>query len=355
MNPLRELKSYRFRAERESSWLELEGLIGRVEQRGVSTLGPDELFALPRLYRAALSSLSVARAISLDQNLVSYLESLCARAYVCVYGTRKRGLRALLSWLGTGFPTLVYGLRRQLWIAIALIVLGVAAGYALTAADPERFYSFVDPAMAGGRGPTSSREELASVLFDPASTSGGTLTLFASFLFSHNAKIGILCFALGFLAGAPTTLLLFVNGLTLGAMIAVHVPQDLGVEFLAWVLGHGVTELLAVALCGAAGLALGGSLVFPGEHSRLDSLAVRGRKAGAVAAGAVLLFFVAALLEGFFRQLVTSTAARAAVATGTGVFWLAYFWSGRRGHVREQHAATAATARQALGEAAAAP
>ena len=40
------------------------------------------------LYRAALSSLSVARATSLDQALIDYLEALCARAYFFVYGAR---------------------------------------------------------------------------------------------------------------------------------------------------------------------------------------------------------------------------------------------------------------------------
>ena len=48
----------------------------------------EELLAIPVLYRATLSSLSVARATSLDHSLIDYLESLSTRAYFFVYGAR---------------------------------------------------------------------------------------------------------------------------------------------------------------------------------------------------------------------------------------------------------------------------
>ncbi len=79
------IKSYRFRQEREADWLRLESLLGRVEKGSIASLTDEELLAIPVLYRAALSSLSVARAISLDHNLLDYLESLSARAYFLVY------------------------------------------------------------------------------------------------------------------------------------------------------------------------------------------------------------------------------------------------------------------------------
>ncbi|MCA9513651.1 MAG: hypothetical protein KC635_01795, partial [Myxococcales bacterium] len=58
------LKSFEFRREREAQWRELEQLVDRVEGRGLGALSAEELHRLPSLYRAALSSLSVARAIS---------------------------------------------------------------------------------------------------------------------------------------------------------------------------------------------------------------------------------------------------------------------------------------------------
>jgi uncharacterized membrane protein SpoIIM required for sporulation len=92
-----------------------------------------------------------------------------------------------------------------------------------------------------------------------------------------------------------------------------------------------VTELSAVALCGAAGLALGQALVFPGLQDRRAALATRGREAAALALGAVGMLFVAALTEGIFRQRVHSVPVRYAVAGAFAAFWALYFsLAGRR-------------------------
>ncbi|MFZ2030417.1 MAG: stage II sporulation protein M, partial [Vitreimonas sp.] len=75
------LRSLRFRLEREATWERLEKLLSRVEGRSPQSLSDEDMLAIPALYRATLSSLSVARATSLDQALVDYLEALSARAY----------------------------------------------------------------------------------------------------------------------------------------------------------------------------------------------------------------------------------------------------------------------------------
>ena len=89
------LKSQRFRQEREADWRRLERLIGKVEKGGIADLSDEDILAAPVLYRSALSALSVARATSLDRGLIDYLETLCARAYFFVYGSRET-LRCLL-------------------------------------------------------------------------------------------------------------------------------------------------------------------------------------------------------------------------------------------------------------------
>ena len=112
--------------------------------------------------------------------------------------------------------------------------------------------------------------------------------MFAAFLFTHNSKVGMLCFALGFAAGVPVIYLLFTTGLSLGALAALYETRGLGPELWAWVLPHGVTELSAVCLCGAAGMVIGSSLVFPGRHTRLRNLALHGREVALLAVGAVV-------------------------------------------------------------------
>jgi len=318
------LRSFEFRREREASWRELEDLVKRVEKRGLQRLDAHELQRLPTLYRSALSSLSVARAISLDKNVTQYLEGLSTRAYFAIYCRRRFLGHTVLHFFRETFPQSLRRIRWAFMLALGVFLLGVTAGFVLTEDDPTRYYSFVDDSMAGGRNPDSTREELLEVLYTKED-SATALTSFATFLFTHNARIGLLCFAVGFVAGVPVLLVLFANGTTLGAMWAVHAMKGLGSDFIAWVLPHGVTELLAVIICGAAGLSMGYGLVFPGRFRRLDNLAIRGRHGGSLAVGAVFLFFVAALIEGVFRQLVTDVGTRVTVISLTFAMWLAYF------------------------------
>lgn len=332
MSAPRQMRSVEFRREREATWRALEDLIAAADQRGVRTLSADQLARLPHLYRAALSSLSVARSISLDRALTGYLESLVGRAYFVVYGTRQHLRRQIADFAAWRLPATV---RRAKWhlAAAALITAAAAiAAFHLTFADLDYYYAFVGD-MAQGRTPASSTAELRDGLYHTESGSG-VLTTFAASLFSHNARIGILAFATGFVAGLPTLLLLFYNGLVLGAFAALYHARGLSVDLWAWLLPHGVTELLAVVLCGAAGFLLAQALVFPGARTRMDALRDRGRAAAVIVIGAVLMLFIAGGIEGVFRQTVTSVPIRYAVAGSTAAWWIYYF--GFVGRARER-------------------
>ena len=87
-----------------------------------------------------------------------------------------------------------------------------------------------------------------------------------------------------------------------------------------------MTEITAILLCGAAGLVVAEKMLFPDRYSRVDSIAMHGRLAAEIAVGAILMFFVAGILEGGFRELVASTPGRFAIAAATGLGWLAYLY-----------------------------
>lgn len=59
-----QLKSQRFRREREDDWRRLEALVAKAEKRSAAALSDADILAMPVLYRSTLSALSVARATS---------------------------------------------------------------------------------------------------------------------------------------------------------------------------------------------------------------------------------------------------------------------------------------------------
>lgn len=322
-------KSVEFRRARESAWVELESIVGQAEREGLRALDADDLTRLATLYRATMSSLSVARSISLDRALLAYLEALCARAYLVVYAVRQPFLEAAADFTLRRFPRAVRRHLGALALSLVALVAGVLVAAALTTADPEHFYELVPAQYAQGRDPSTSTAALRETLYDGGGTGG--LSAFASFLFSNNARIGILAFAMGFFFGVPTVFLLFVNGLILGAFTALFHSRGLGLDVWAWLLPHGITELLAVALCGAAGLVLAQNLIRPGPHTRLQNLALHGRDAGVIVIGAVVMLFAAALVEGYFRQLVHDVGIRLGVAGLSLAFWVSFFALAGRG------------------------
>ena len=312
------------RCERGATWLELEALVVTVEAKGLQALGAAQVTRLPVLYRETVASLGLARTAALDQDLLAYLEALCNRAYVCVYGPKRHAREVVVDFTLRRFPRALREHRRHIAVAALAFLVGTGVSFATTLGDPEQFYEFVSADYAQSRGPTSSTDELRDVLYDSGGNAADRLTAFATFLFAHNARIGILSFALGFLAGLPVFVLLFSNGLILGAFAALYHGRGIGLDFWAWLMPHAVTEIGALVLCGAAGLVLGESLVFPGRHTRLANLGRRGRDAGVLVIGAVVMFFIAGLVEGLFRQLVQSVPIRLIVAGGSATLWLAY-------------------------------
>ena len=326
------LKSNQFRKAREENWRELEALVTRAEKRGVLSLGAEELERLPVLYRSTLSSLSVARGIALDRNLLNYLEALSVRAYLVVYGPRVRQLGALWRYLATDLPQAVRAARWHLLIAFLTLLGGIVGGFLLTHANEDWIAALVPGDLAADRGPDSTADELRKdEIFAPWPGPLEAFALMANYLFSHNTAVGLLIFSLGIAAGVPGLLLLFYQGLGVGAFIALHYDRGLLVDFLGWLAVHGVTELTAITLFGAAGLVLAEKVLFPSRMTRLESLATQGKLAAQIAIGAMIMLFAAGILEGGFRQLIQSTPWRFAVGGFTGLIWLGYFTlAGRR-------------------------
>ncbi|WP_374470644.1 stage II sporulation protein M [Phenylobacterium sp.] len=324
-----QLKSHRFRDEREADWRRLEALLAKAEKGDARRLSRTELLEMPVLYQQALSSLSVARSISLDQSLIEYLESLCTRAYFLVYGTRSRLGERVVGFFRRDWPLAVRGLWRETLAAAAIMVVGAVVAFILVGQDPDWFYGFIPAELAGGRDPTATADFLRGTLYQPATLKDGLSTM-AAFLFTHNSQVAIFAFALGFALCLPTAGLMLYNGCMLGAFLALFSTHGLTVEAVGWLMIHGVTELFAITLAGAAGFSVGWAVAFPGERTRLDAAAHAGRRAALVMAGVVVMLFVAGLLEGFGRQLIREDAVRYAVAFGTGLFWLAYFYLPRR-------------------------
>ncbi|CAN7451853.1 stage II sporulation protein M [Mesorhizobium caraganae] len=313
-----------FRSEREADWKAFEALLARIEKRAPRTLSEDELLSLPLLYRSALSSLSVARATSLDNALVGYLEALCLRGYFYLYGARRSLRQRIGDFFLHDWPHAIRDLWRETLLSVVLTFVGFGAGYWLVTKDKGWYDAIIPPSLAGGRNPDASAEVLRQVLYDGADSY--FLSGFAAYLFTHNVQVAILAFALGFAFAVPSVLLILMNGCLLGAMFQIYVAKGLGIELGGWLSIHGTTEMFAIALAGAAGMRIGTRIAFPGELTRMTAAADAGRVAATTMVGVTIMLLCAGLLEGIGRQVITSDVTRYAIGGGMLTLWLCYFY-----------------------------
>lgn len=334
------IKSVQFQKEREASWLELEEILDQAEKRGVRSLSSPEISRLPILHRYALSSLSVARSILLDQKLLQYLESLTQRSYLIIYGMKQNRLKTLLSFFTEQFPQIIRAYKWAFILATLIFCAGTAVGFTQTMNDPDIFYTLIPEKFSDGRGPAATTEYMRGTLYNANNKPFmDELIEFSMSLFSNNAQVGMLAVSLGIFLGLPVFMLLFYNGQILGAFWAAFHMHGLSFEFWGWILPHGIPEIGSIFFCGGAGLMLAQAMLFPGKYSRRKNIAITGRQAGVVIFVCIVFFYIAGLIEGIFRQTVHSDVIRYLVASVEFLMLVAYlFFGGRKKKGEYPHA-----------------
>jgi uncharacterized membrane protein SpoIIM required for sporulation len=131
----------------------------------------------------------------------------------------------------------------------------------------------------------------------------GQMGSFSTMLMTHNTRVSILTMAMGLTWGVGTLVLLFYNGVILGAVAFDYVMAGESVFLVAWLLPHGSVEIPAILIAGQAGLLLGITLIGRGERAplRMRLRAITGDLATLIGGVAVLLVW-AGVVEAFFSQ-----------------------------------------------------
>ncbi len=323
------LKSQKFREARQGDWKALNTALDKAEKKGLSGFGIDELLNLPVLYRSAMSSLSMAQSISLDRNLITYLQAQCVRAYVYIYGPQTRFKDVLADFFVKGWPGSVRKLWQEIALAFAITFAGALIGWLMCAHDPSWYTVFVPPDQAQGRDTDATIKDLRETL--GGNVEKQPLTPFAVFLMTHNTQVAILAFATGAFFGLPTLGLLLSTGITMGAMLWLFSSKGLGLEFAAWLSIHGTTEISAIIIAGGCGFHIARKLMFPEDQTRMHSLAQAGRLTGTVMIGVAAMLTIAGCLEGIGRQTLTNPLIRIAIGVAMLTLWCVYFTLTGRG------------------------
>ncbi|MST95169.1 MAG: stage II sporulation protein M [Pedosphaera sp.] len=290
----------KFMATGRPFWTELEKFLDRLENGTSGRLDLAQLRHFHHLYERASADLAKIMTFSAEPELQRYLENLVARAYGEIHETRERRRRvAFWPWITQTLPQTFRRQVRAFHLSVAITLVGCAFGALAIAFDPEAKSVIMPfPHLQGDPADRVAHEENAD---DDRMTDGKTS--FSATLMTHNTKVSILALALGMSWGIGTILLLFYNGVILGA-IAFDYARAGQTEFLlGWLLPHGAVEIPAILIAGQAGLVLAGALVGWGKRIPLtERLRAVAGDLMTLIFGVGLLLIWAGIIESFLSQ-----------------------------------------------------
>jgi uncharacterized membrane protein SpoIIM required for sporulation len=115
--------------------------------------------------------------------------------------------------------------------------------------------------------------------------------------------VAVLTLALGMTWGLGTIVLLFYNGVGLGAISIDYMLAGQTRFLLGWIMPHGVIEIPAILIAGQAGLMLAAALIGRGDRSPMGArLRAISPDVVTLIIGVAVMLVWAGLVEGFLSQ-----------------------------------------------------
>jgi uncharacterized membrane protein SpoIIM required for sporulation len=290
----------RFQTQARPRWRDLESLLAVLESRPDRRLNPTEAEQLQELYAQTAADLNRVTHGSLAHELRQYLERLIARAYAELYyapPTRSE-IWQPSRWLRifTAFPEAFRRHARYFALAVLITMLGCVFGGLAVRYDPASVDVLLPADYLRNPGQRVHEEEQGQGRhLDSAQIEAA----FSAQLIRHNVQVALLAAALGVTFGIGTALLLFENGVLLGAVAVHYTQQGFGLFMTAWLLPHGVFEIPSILIAGQAGFYLARVLLRRREDRKVRQSM---REWLVLVAGLAMMLVWAGLMEAFFSQ-----------------------------------------------------
>jgi uncharacterized membrane protein SpoIIM required for sporulation/uncharacterized RDD family membrane protein YckC len=324
-------------------WNRVASKLAQAQRGGLVTLGESGVRDFVGEYRDLSADLARLRTASRGERSeeIFYLSRLIAGAHNVLYRRRTTNLWQALRFLSADVPREIRRSWRPILLAAALLFGPMLIAYTAVVRDPDVAPTFIPDGMIerANQGIRRAREGTGYIpdpqVFRPVMASG---------IVANNVQVTFVVFAGGILLALPSTLMLVMNGVSIGGILGLYQSRGIGSLLVKFVAPHGVLELTAICIAGGGAFLLAAGVLLPGMRTRRRALAENGRRAIRLIAGSTLLLIVAGTLEGFVSPIPSwSLGAKLAVSAATAVALIAYLSGGRTRAPRTEQSADAAS------------
>jgi uncharacterized membrane protein SpoIIM required for sporulation len=291
----------KFIAEEKAYWDALEGMLDAMNKNPQQQLNLEELKKLQYLYQRASADLAKMMTFASPPEISGRLEALVARAYGEIQESRGGAQRFRpVHWLICTLPQTFRRRVRAFYLALAITGVGMLFGAGAITLDPEA--KEVIMPFPGLQIDPSQRVAEEEEVKETDELAGKKARGFA-FYVVNNTRVSITTLALGVTWGVGTIILLFLNGVILGAVCLDYILAGESVFLAGWLLPHGSIEIPAILLAGQAGLVIAGAMIGWGRRLTLKNrLREISGDLVTLICGVALMLIWAAVIEAFLSQ-----------------------------------------------------
>ena len=290
----------KFIATEQPYWDELDRWLRQLEDDPGGPMDIAQARRFHYLYERAAADLGRLNTFASEPEMRRFLETLVARAYGEVHETREQPHRFRpWHWLTVVFPRTFRRHAGAFWLAVAITIAGSPFGGLALALDPDAkpvllpfSHLQMDPRERVAREEKAKTDRLA-----------GNKAEFSAFLMTHNTQVSLYTMALGMTWAVGTVLMLFYNGVILGAVAVDYMRTGETPFLVGWLLPHGSFEIPAILIAGQAGLILGRAMIGRGTRQTLaERLRAIAPDLTTLIFGVALMLVWAGFIESFFSQ-----------------------------------------------------
>jgi len=283
-------------------WALFAGRLATAQQGGLRSLGEQGVRDFVAEYRELTADLARLRTATKgsESRELFYLNRLVSGAHNLLYRRRAIHPREVIRYLFFTVPQEINRSSRVIVLAALLLFVPLGVTTIAVARDPESAVAFMPPAMLDRAEDGVRAARSGDGYVDVPSIYRPTM---ASGIIANNIQVAFLAFSTGITAGIMTCWVLVSNGLSIGAVLGLYISKGIGTLILAFMAPHGVLELTAICIAGAAGLLIGAAIFIPGDRPRKRAIIENAKRSITLVAGATFLLVFAGLIEGFISPI----------------------------------------------------
>lgn len=284
-----------------------------------TALDPDRL---ADFYLKITEDLSFVSTFYPESRYLPYLSDLSARAHTQIYKNKKESKNRFISFWKDELPQILHLCQREMFLSFFIFLVAIAIGFFSTLHDDDYVRLIMGDAYVNM---TLDNIEKGDPMAVYKGESEGPMFFMLSI---NNIRVSFLAFVLGIFGPFMTGMLLFYNGIMVGAFICFFKVKGMFNLAFSTIMIHGTLELSAIVMAGAAGMVIGNGWLFPGTYKRKDALTISGKRALKLIMGIVPVFVIAAILESYVTRhyLSLGNIGRWAIVITTGALFIWYFF-----------------------------